>query len=90
MKGEYSIQEPGGNVRTVKYHADKDGFHAVVHNSGSNDHSGGVYGGHIPQVSSNVQDHNQNLHLQGHQVAQNHDYEVYQSQGEDSSHQGYL
>ncbi|XP_046748923.1 histidine-rich glycoprotein-like [Diprion similis] len=45
VKGEYSIHEPGGNIRTVKYHADKDGFHAVVHNSGSNDHSSGVYGG---------------------------------------------
>ncbi|XP_012267640.2 cuticle protein 19-like [Athalia rosae] len=38
--GEYSLKEPSGNVRTVKYHADKDGFHAVVHNTGGNDHSG--------------------------------------------------
>ncbi|XP_015601037.1 cuticle protein 19-like [Cephus cinctus] len=39
VAGEYSLKEPGGNVRTVKYHADKDGFHAIVHNSAGNDHS---------------------------------------------------
>ncbi|GLG97612.1 Cuticle protein 21 [Gryllus bimaculatus] len=45
--GEYTVKEPGGNVRTVKYYADKKGgFHAHVHNSGGNDHSGGTYGGH--------------------------------------------
>ncbi|KAJ9591088.1 hypothetical protein L9F63_002369, partial [Diploptera punctata] len=38
--GEYSLHEPGGNVRVVKYHADKDGFHAHVINSNGNDHSG--------------------------------------------------
>ncbi|KAJ9591091.1 hypothetical protein L9F63_002372, partial [Diploptera punctata] len=42
--GEYSLKEPGGNVRTVKYHADKDGFHAHVINSNGNDHSGGHHG----------------------------------------------
>nr|CAD7202936.1 unnamed protein product [Timema douglasi] len=31
--GEYALKEPGGNVRTVKYVADKHGFHPVVHNS---------------------------------------------------------
>ena len=47
MTGEYTIKEPGGNVRTVKYHADPHGgFFAHVHNSGGNDHSGGTYGGH--------------------------------------------
>ncbi|XP_015601017.1 cuticle protein 19-like [Cephus cinctus] len=46
VAGEYSLKEPGGNVRTVKYHADKDGFHAVVHNSGGNDHSGPYGYGH--------------------------------------------
>ncbi|XP_015593371.1 cuticle protein 19-like [Cephus cinctus] len=47
VAGEYTIKEPGGNVRTVKYHADPHGgFHAHVHNSGGNDHSGGTYGGH--------------------------------------------
>ncbi|XP_047098485.1 uncharacterized PE-PGRS family protein PE_PGRS20-like, partial [Schistocerca piceifrons] len=45
--GEYTIKEPGGNVRTVKYHSDKKGgFFAEVHNSGGNDHSGGTYGGY--------------------------------------------
>lgn len=46
VAGEYSLKEPGGNVRTVKYHADKNGFHAVVHNSGGNDHSGAYAHGH--------------------------------------------
>ncbi|XP_012278410.1 adult-specific cuticular protein ACP-22-like [Orussus abietinus] len=45
VSGEYSVKEPGGAVRVVSYRADKDGFHAVVHTSGHNDHSGGVYGG---------------------------------------------
>nr|XP_012152398.1 PREDICTED: LOW QUALITY PROTEIN: pro-resilin-like [Megachile rotundata] len=39
--GEYTVKEPGGNVRTVKYHAGKHGFFAHVHNSDGNDHSGG-------------------------------------------------
>lgn len=34
VKGEYSLVEPDGNVRTVKYYADWDtGFHAQVINS---------------------------------------------------------
>nr|CAD7265342.1 unnamed protein product [Timema shepardi] len=37
--GEYSVQEPSGNVRTVKYISDKNGFQADVHNSGANLHS---------------------------------------------------
>ncbi|XP_067012056.2 adult-specific cuticular protein ACP-20-like, partial [Anabrus simplex] len=45
--GEYTLKEPGGNIRTVKYVADdKGGFFAHVINSGGNDHSGGTYGGH--------------------------------------------
>lgn len=45
VEGEYHIHEPGGNVRTVKYHADPHGgFFAEVHNHGGNDHSGGTYG----------------------------------------------
>lgn len=40
MSGEYSIAEPGGGLRVVSYHADKDGFHAVVHTSGKNEHHG--------------------------------------------------
>lgn len=47
MVGEYTIKEPGGNTRVVKYHADPHGgFFAHVHNSGGNDHSGGTYGGY--------------------------------------------
>ncbi|XP_070172527.1 uncharacterized protein [Polyergus mexicanus] len=45
VSGEYSVKDPGGTFRVVSYHADKEGFHAVVHTSGKNDHSGGVYGG---------------------------------------------
>ncbi|EFN77707.1 Cuticle protein 19 [Harpegnathos saltator] len=45
--GEYTIKEPGGNMRTVTYHADPHGgFFAHVHNSGGNNHHGGTYGGH--------------------------------------------
>ncbi|EZA57093.1 hypothetical protein DMN91_007605 [Ooceraea biroi] len=44
--GEYTVKEPGGNTRTVTYHADPHGgFFARVHNSGGNDHQGGTYGG---------------------------------------------
>ncbi|KAL3281238.1 hypothetical protein HHI36_004452 [Cryptolaemus montrouzieri] len=36
VRGEYSLVEEDGNVRTVKYFADwKTGFHATVHNSKS-------------------------------------------------------
>ncbi|KOC67853.1 Cuticle protein 19 [Habropoda laboriosa] len=45
VSGQYSVKEPGGGVRVVSYRADKDGFHAVVHTSGRNDHSVGVYAG---------------------------------------------
>ncbi|XP_076173382.1 uncharacterized protein LOC143149698 [Ptiloglossa arizonensis] len=46
VSGEYSVKEPGGNVRVVRYRADKDGFHAVVHTSGENDRTNlDVYGG---------------------------------------------
>ncbi|KYN38549.1 Cuticle protein 19 [Trachymyrmex septentrionalis] len=45
--GEYTIKEPGGNTRTVTYHADPHGgFFAHVHNSGGNNHHGGTYGGY--------------------------------------------
>ncbi|XP_058798533.1 cuticle protein 19-like [Phymastichus coffea] len=40
VAGEYTVREPDGNIRTVKYHADEDGFHATVHNSRGNDHDG--------------------------------------------------
>ncbi|XP_071575374.1 uncharacterized protein [Temnothorax nylanderi] len=47
VEGEYHIHEPGGNVRSVKYHADPHGgFYAEVNNYGGNDHSGSTYGGH--------------------------------------------
>nr|CAD7578101.1 unnamed protein product [Timema californicum] len=42
--GEYALKEPGGNVRTVKYVADKHGFQPVVHNSRGNDHSRADHG----------------------------------------------
>ncbi|EFN86258.1 uncharacterized protein LOC105181584 [Harpegnathos saltator] len=31
--GEYTVKDADGNIRTVKYRAGKDGFHAQVHNS---------------------------------------------------------
>lgn len=93
MRGEYSIKEPGGNVRTVKYHADKDGFHAVVHNSGVNDHSGGVYGGQGGHGGHGGHEEEQNLDL-GHEapVHEEHiqEYGIYHGQEADSDHAGYL
>lgn len=39
VKGQYSLLEPDGNVRTVKYYADwKNGFHAQVLNSKKHQH----------------------------------------------------
>ncbi|XP_034951318.1 uncharacterized protein [Chelonus insularis] len=43
VSGEYSVKEPGGSIRIVTYKADKDGFHAYVHTSGKNDHTGATY-----------------------------------------------
>ncbi|GLG97609.1 Cuticle protein 8, partial [Gryllus bimaculatus] len=39
VEGEYQLQEPGGNLRTVKYNSDhKAGFFASVTNHGGNEH----------------------------------------------------
>ncbi|CAG9859389.1 unnamed protein product, partial [Phyllotreta striolata] len=39
VKGQYSLVEPDGSIRTVHYTADKhNGFNAVVHKSGPNKH----------------------------------------------------
>ncbi|XP_067004335.1 cuticle protein 19-like [Anabrus simplex] len=38
VQGEYSLKEHDGNTRNVKYIADKDGFHAEVHNSQHHSH----------------------------------------------------
>ncbi|KYN19151.1 Cuticle protein [Trachymyrmex cornetzi] len=47
VQDEYHIHEPGGNVRSVKYHADPHGrFYAEVYNYCGNDHSSGTYGGY--------------------------------------------
>ncbi|XP_076283258.1 uncharacterized protein LOC143210355 [Lasioglossum baleicum] len=54
VSGEYSVKEPGGQVRVVRYRADKDGFHAVVHTSGENDHTSVVHDG---QGQTQVHDH---------------------------------
>ncbi|KOX74742.1 Cuticle protein 8 [Melipona quadrifasciata] len=54
VSGQYSVKEPGGSVRVVRYRADKDGFHAVVHTSGKNDHSADIYAG---QGQPRVHDH---------------------------------
>lgn len=43
VKGEYSLVEPDGSVRTVSYTADAhNGFNAVVHRSGPAVHPGAV------------------------------------------------
>lgn len=45
VKGQYSLVEPDGSVRTVDYTADKhSGFNAVVTKSGHNVHTGHGYG----------------------------------------------
>ncbi|XP_011301216.1 cuticle protein 19-like [Fopius arisanus] len=33
VTGEYTVKEPDGNIRRVRYRADEDGFHAQVLNS---------------------------------------------------------
>lgn len=43
VRGEYSLVEPDGNVRTVKYYADwETGFHATVINSRDQQQHGGA------------------------------------------------
>ncbi|XP_066584518.1 uncharacterized protein [Prorops nasuta] len=79
VHGEYSVVEPGGNIRRVTYHADKDGFHAVVHNSGKNDHSGGVYGDHDAHSHVQIQGHASEAHHK-HQSSQ--DYSEYATEQE--------
>ncbi|XP_033339145.2 uncharacterized protein LOC117227753 [Megalopta genalis] len=61
VSGEYSVKEPGGSVRVVRYRADKDGFHAVVQTSGETDHAAVVYGG---QGQAEVHDHQTADHRQ--------------------------
>ena len=43
VAGEYTVKEPNGNIRTVKYHADEDGFHATIHNSHGNNPQANSY-----------------------------------------------
>lgn len=43
--GEYSVQEPDGSLRTVKYTVDKNsGFNAVVEKSGQAQHAQPAHG----------------------------------------------
>lgn len=56
MSGEYSVKEPGGALRVVSYHADKDGFHAVVHTSGKNDHDSTSFYSQQDHVRVQIQD----------------------------------
>ncbi|XP_026471460.1 histidine-rich glycoprotein-like [Ctenocephalides felis] len=47
VKGQYSLVEPDGSVRTVKYAAnDRDGFNALVSKTGPTVHSLGHHGHH--------------------------------------------
>lgn len=41
-KGQYSLVEPDGNVRTVDYYSDEWGFHAQVTNSRDQIHANKV------------------------------------------------
>jgi hypothetical protein len=46
--GHYSIQEPNGNVRTVKYVADNNGFQAQIHNTATtNNDADAGQGGYV-------------------------------------------
>ncbi|XP_026471457.1 cuticle protein 19-like [Ctenocephalides felis] len=48
VKGQNSLVEPDGSVRTVKYAAnDRDGFNAVVSKTGPTVHSHGHHGYHL-------------------------------------------
>lgn len=63
MSGQYSVKEPNGSVRVVSYRADKDGFHAVVHSCGKNEHIGPSQG--QPRVHDHSQDEaQQEQHVQ--------------------------
>ncbi|XP_043288059.1 histidine-rich glycoprotein-like [Venturia canescens] len=64
VTGEYSVMEPGGNLRIVTYRADKDGFHAVVHNSGKNDHAGGTYSSEAHYERQGHHHPHQEIHVQ--------------------------
>ncbi|XP_073843588.1 cuticle protein 19-like [Musca autumnalis] len=47
VKGQYSLVEPDGSVRTVNYNADDhNGFNAVVHKTGASAHPAPVYDHH--------------------------------------------
>ncbi|XP_067011703.2 adult-specific cuticular protein ACP-20-like [Anabrus simplex] len=47
VKGQYSLVEPDGSIRTVDYTADKhNGFNAVVSKSGPSHHTGGLEHGY--------------------------------------------
>ncbi|PSN53438.1 hypothetical protein C0J52_05131 [Blattella germanica] len=51
VKGEYSLVEPDGTVRTVSYTADAhNGFNAVVHRSGPAVHPGAVVKAVAPAI----------------------------------------
>ncbi|XP_015173607.1 PREDICTED: uncharacterized protein LOC107064924 [Polistes dominula] len=65
VSGEYSVKEPGGTLRIVSYHADKDGFHAVVHTSGKNDHA-----------QTNIYSHNQQDHVEVQVQDDDHDKDL--------------
>ncbi|XP_046393322.1 cuticle protein 19-like [Ischnura elegans] len=52
VKGQYSLVEPDGSVRTVDYHADPhNGFNAVVHKSGPTVHAAPVIKAAVPAIA---------------------------------------
>ncbi|KAI4483215.1 hypothetical protein M0804_008270 [Polistes exclamans] len=78
VSGEYSVKEPGGTLRVVSYHADKDGFHAVVHTSGKNDHAPTNIYSHNQHdyVQVQVQDHDHDKGLETEQETHSLNYET--------------
>ncbi|XP_035728644.1 uncharacterized protein LOC118444461 [Vespa mandarinia] len=79
VSGEYSVKEPGGALRIVSYHADKDGFHAIVHTSGKNDHASTSFYSQQDHVQVQIQDrdHDRDQGLDNHK--ENHSLRNYET-----------
>lgn len=93
VKGQYSLVEPDGSIRTVDYTADKhNGFNAVVHKSAPTKHIGGYnQEEHVVQLDQAQLDHGQlvNAQLDSAQLDQAELGESAQAQYEQSGHEEY-
>ena len=77
VKGSYSLVEPDGHVRTVKYTADKhNGFQATVHREAplAHHHSAEIH--HAPATLTSYHDdsHLENAHYSHHEPAVTYAY----------------